>query len=34
MVYCLFKHVSAQLFRDLVVRVGERVVMRAAVSAD
>lgn len=30
MVYCLFKHVSAQLFRDVVVRVGERVVMRAA----
>lgn len=30
MVYCLFKHVSAQLFRDLVVRVGERVVMRVA----
>jgi len=22
MVYCLFKHVSAQLFRDVVVRVG------------
>ena len=30
MIYCLFKHVSAQLFRDLVVRVGERVVMRVA----
>ena len=30
MVYCLFEHVSAQLFRDVVVRVGERVVMRAA----
>ena len=30
MVYCSFKHVSAQLFRDLVVRVGERVVMRVA----
>ena len=28
MVYCLFKHISAQLFRDLVVRVGERVVVR------
>jgi hypothetical protein len=27
MVYCLFKHVSAQLFRDVVVRVGERVVV-------
>jgi len=30
MVYCLFKHVSAQLFRDVVVRVGERMVMRGA----
>lgn len=30
MIYCLFKHVSVQLFRDLVVRVGERVVMRVA----
>ena len=30
MIYCLFKHVSAQLFRDVVVRVGERVVMRGA----
>ncbi|MES2947567.1 MAG: hypothetical protein V4858_03400 [Pseudomonadota bacterium] len=28
MVYCLFKHVSAQLFRDVVVRVGERFVIR------
>ena len=28
MIYCLFKHVSAQLFRDLVVRVGERVMVR------
>ena len=28
MLYCLFKHVSAQLFRDVVVRVGERVVIR------
>jgi hypothetical protein len=28
MVYCLFKHVSAQLFRDVVVRVGERVVVQ------
>ena len=28
MVYCLFKHVSAQLFRDVVVRVGERVVIQ------
>ena len=30
MVYCLFKHVSAQLFRDVVVRVGERVIVREA----
>lgn len=30
MIYCLFKHVSVQLFRDVVVRVGERVVMRSA----
>lgn len=30
MVYCLFKHVSAQLFRDVVVRVGERVVIQQA----
>ena len=28
MVYCLFKHVSAQLFRDVVVRIGERVVIQ------
>ena len=28
MVYCLFKHVSAQVFRDVVVRVGERVVIQ------
>lgn len=28
MLYCLFKHVSAQLFRDVVVRVGERVLIR------
>ena len=30
MLYCLFKHVSAQLFRDVVVRVGERVVIQGA----
>ena len=30
MLYCLFKHVSAQLFRDVVVRVGERVLVREA----
>lgn len=28
MLYCLFKHVSAQLFRDVVVRVGERVAVQ------
>lgn len=28
MLYCLFKHVSAQLFRDVIVRVGERVVVQ------
>jgi hypothetical protein len=30
MLYCLFKHVSAQLFRDVVVRVGERFVIHGA----
>ncbi|MEN9435398.1 MAG: hypothetical protein RIR09_53 [Pseudomonadota bacterium] len=30
MLYCLFKHVSAQLFRDVVVRVGERVIVHEA----
>ena len=30
MLYCLFKHMSVQLFRDVVVRVGERVVVRQA----
>lgn len=30
MLYCLFKHVSAQLFRDVVVRVGERFVVKQA----
>ena len=30
MIYCLFKHISAQLFRDVVVRVGERYVVRSA----
>ncbi len=30
MLYCLFKHVSAQLFRDVVVRVGERFVVQGA----
>jgi hypothetical protein len=29
MLYCLFKHISAQLFRDVVARVGERYVVRA-----
>ena len=28
MLYCLFKHVSAQLFRDIVVRVGAKVVIQ------
>lgn len=30
LIYCLFKHVSAQLFRDVVVRVGERYVIQRA----
>jgi hypothetical protein len=30
MLYCLFKHVSAQVFRDVVVRVGERYVVKHA----
>ena len=30
MLYCLFKHAAAQAVRDLVVRVGERVVVRRA----
>lgn len=30
MIYCLFKHVSAQLFRDVVVRVGERYLVQSA----
>ena len=30
MLYCLFKHVSAQLFRDVVVQVGERYVVQRA----
>ena len=30
MMYCLFKHVSAQLFRDVVVRVGERYLIQRA----
>ena len=33
MVYCMFKHVSAQLFRDVVVRVGERFMIQRASSA-
>ncbi len=28
MLYCLFKHISAQLLRDVAVRVGERVLIR------
>ena len=30
MLYCLFKHMSAQVFRDVVVRVGERFVVKQA----
>jgi hypothetical protein len=30
MIYCLFKHAAAQVVRDLVSRVGERVVFRRA----
>lgn len=30
MLYCLFKHMSAQVFRDVVVRVGERFVIKKA----
>ncbi|WNO03821.1 hypothetical protein [Rhodoferax mekongensis] len=30
MLYCLFKHVSAQLFRDFAVRAGERAVVRSS----
>ena len=33
MMYCLFKHVSAQLFRVVVTRVGERVLVQKASSA-
>ncbi|WP_395668325.1 hypothetical protein [Rhodoferax sp.] len=32
LLYCLFKQVSAQLLRDIAVRVGERVVFQAASS--
>ena len=30
MLYCLFKHLGAQLFRDVVVRTGERLLVRSA----
>ena len=33
MIYCMFKHVSAQLFRDVVMRVGERVLVKRVSSA-
>ncbi len=33
MMYCLFKHVSAQALRDLVVRVGERFLVQKASGA-
>jgi hypothetical protein len=32
MLYCLFKQVSAQLFRDIAVRAGERLVFQVATS--
>ena len=30
MLYCLFKHAAAQLMRDIIVRVGERVLIKRA----
>jgi hypothetical protein len=30
MLYCLFKHAASQAVRDLVIRVGERVIVKAA----
>ena len=33
MAYCLFRHVSAQLFRDVVVRMGERFLIQRASSS-
>ena len=30
MLYCLFRHLASQIVRDLVVRVGERVLIRSA----
>lgn len=30
MLYCLFRHAAAQVFRDVVVRTGERVLVRRA----
>ena len=33
MLYCLFKHLGAQLFRDVVVRAGERLLVRSASAA-
>lgn len=30
MLYCLFKHAAAQAMRDIVVRVGERIIVRRA----
>ena len=33
MIYCMFKHVSAQLFRDVVMRVGERFLVQRVSSA-
>lgn len=33
MLYCLFRHTAAQAVRDLVVRMGERVIVRRATAA-
>ncbi len=33
MLYCLFRHTTAQAFRDIAMRVGERVVVRTASTA-
>ena len=30
MIYCLFRHATAQVVRDLVTRMGERVVVQSA----
>lgn len=33
MLYCMFRHTAAQAFRDIAMRVGERVVLRTASAA-